>query len=247
MSKDIRPGRQARAVRETHSAGGTLIPQGAVVTVQSTCAEPHLFVAAGEGKVGMTLHVEDFLFAPVYDEPAAPAPLDPSKVKAGDTVTVSGGGTGDRPAYEITGVAWEPSHSPGTLWVGPVCISAPLVTLTDHQPALEPEPEWKPGTVYDARLAGGADPFRVWAIEGDTPGTTAEFTDYLGNSYEAGELLDVRPLVVIDPAEVDVDAVSAAIYKAMYGGDWRQASSPARDIYGLGAAAALVALGIEES
>lgn len=137
-----------------------------------------------------------FLADMVFVRDTTPAPLDPSKVKAGDTVTVSGGGTGDRPAYQITGVAWEPSHSPGTLWVGPVCISAPLVILTDHQPAPEPEKDLLAETIWKASRAD----------EGTISAT--------GANHVAAAIRNL--FVVIDPAAVD-ESELASIIAGEYG------------------------------
>jgi hypothetical protein len=81
--------------------------------------------------------------------------LDPSAVKAGDTVTVQVI-TADQQKFHLTG---EVRNVGASLWVGPICIDLPAddierVTLTDHQPA--PKPEWKPGTSGTAsvRLMG---------------------------------------------------------------------------------------------
>src|SRR5690606_11005522 len=106
-----------------------------------------------------------------------PAPLDPSKVKPGDTVTVrvepnpgTGWGTLDHgpEAIEVTGTVWLDSgdnpHGP-VAKVGVHALDLPNVTLTAHQPAPEPEPEWKPGTTGTAEVVreganGGPRMFR---------------------------------------------------------------------------------------
>lgn len=87
-------------------------------------------------------------------------PLDPSKVKAGDTVAVrveadpKNGGT-----FEVTGKAYMdygPFGGAGVVKVGAHSLDGYNVTLTAHQPA--PEPEWKPGTVGTATVQPfGAD------------------------------------------------------------------------------------------
>jgi len=131
---------------------------------------------------------------------ATPAPLDPANVKAGDMVTVRV--VEGRNEYDVHGKAWEPAWEPVYgLSVGNVSLTAPNVTLIAHQPAPEPEPEWKPGTVWvDERgvryLAGsnGSGSPRLYAAD--------------GAFVIPGPDTDVRPLVVIDPADVDVDALA---------------------------------------
>jgi hypothetical protein len=135
--------------------------------------------------------------------------IDPAAVKAGDTVTLES----DELVANVAGRVTDIQHDHGAwtvyLALGVMGHSTPFVvgvgtswTLTDHQPA--PEPEWEPGTVYSARLAGASDPFHVWS---DLDEGERAFMDGRGNAYDTGELLDVRPLVVIDPAEVDVAAL----------------------------------------
>lgn len=75
-----------------------------------------------------------------------PAPLDRSKVKAGDTVTLEmeGGRKVTAPVSERT----VPGKTKGTWFLdvysdgSPVSFSAVHWTLTAHQTAPEPEPEW---------------------------------------------------------------------------------------------------------
>jgi hypothetical protein len=98
------------------------------------------------------------------------AEFDPSKVKPGDTVTVrvepnpvTGWGTLDHgpEAIEVTGKVWLDSgdnpHGP-VAKVGVHALGLPNVTLTDHQPA--PEPDW------DA-MAEVIGDFECAACEGD--------------------------------------------------------------------------------
>jgi hypothetical protein len=167
-----------------------------------------------------------------------PHPLDPSKVKAGDTVTVTGGG-GAHPAYEVTGAAWEPDHSPGTLWVGPVCISSSLVTLTAHQPAPEPEPEWKRGqvAVVTPSMPRGEITRAIRSGDGNW------HTDG-GGFWEDDEVANVRLLVVIDPADLHVVEVAKAMHQVDYPGlDF--ALNLDQSVYVAKARAALAYLGIE--
>lgn len=77
-------------------------------------------------------------------------PLDPAKVKAGDTVTLTRGG------WTVTDVVDRWYHGAGKIWYRfrfaawhdahyDMPIGNEYWTLTDHQPAPEPEIEWKPG------------------------------------------------------------------------------------------------------
>jgi hypothetical protein len=96
-----------------------------------------------------------------------PASLDLTKVKAGDTATVRVEYTGEDPAlpFEVTA---EVTERRGQRWVGPVTIDREggyTTTLIAHQPAPEPEPEWKPGTTGTAEVVreganGGPRMFR---------------------------------------------------------------------------------------
>lgn len=153
-------------------------------------------------------------FEPVDD---APAPLDPSKVKVGDTVTLT---NGTAPLHG--GVVDSVRERAAQLWFrfrfgeqADAYFEVPLsdrfgegYTLTAHQPAPEPEPEWKPGTVYGAD--GQSE--RYWfSDDGSSDG--AVFRNDVGDEYAPSELahLDLKSLVVIDLAKVDVDAVASAI------------------------------------
>lgn len=79
-----------------------------------------------------------------------PAPLDSSKVKAGDVVTVRVEPNPELPPFDITGPAYLTSGN--WMYVGGWPLSENRVTLTAHQPAPEPLPEWKPGTTGTATL-----------------------------------------------------------------------------------------------
>lgn len=127
--------------------------------------------------------------------------IDPKNVKPGDMVTLSRGNSTARGAvthvqdflhleelgrYRVKGLGDGTRTGGYTEW-----------TLTAHQPAPEPEPEWKPGTVAEIEVDGG-DLYR--AIKGDVNGHWHTVT---GDTYGTGEVTDVRQLVVLDPAVVD--------------------------------------------
>src|SRR5690606_20861515 len=68
-----------------------------------------------------------------------PAPLDPSKVKPGDTVTVrveEEYAHTTHPAYTIS----DTTAYGDPVMVGPFVLDQEHITLLDHQPAPEPEP-----------------------------------------------------------------------------------------------------------
>lgn len=144
---------------------------------------------------------------------ATPAPIDPSKVKAGDTATVEviplhG------PRYSLAGEVYRVDTS-GPLWIGPVSITAPdedivRVTLTDHQPAPEPEPEYRSQFVAVTDANGGASYEGFIDADGDFYGMEDGFLRLASlENYQ-----NARPLVVIDPAAVDVDALAKTVRKA---------------------------------
>lgn len=80
---------------------------------------------------------------------------DPSKVKAGDTVTLNIDPSPMEVPYRPYSVRGEVYPIGASLFAGgwPI-IGHPSVTLADHKPAPEPEPEWKPGTVVFGHRAG---------------------------------------------------------------------------------------------
>lgn len=97
----------------------------------------------------------------VKDVDATPTPLDPSRVKAGDTVTLRVG-AGDLPTLTIAGLTHKTING---VYLGGWRINRlpDYVTLTAHQPAPEPEPEWKPGTVGTATIRDVKGVRGVWA------------------------------------------------------------------------------------
>lgn len=87
--------------------------------------------------------------------PVTPDPFDVAKVKAGDTVEVrvEEGYAFNPAAYTINGTVWKSPHGP--LMIGPLVLDQDLITLTDHQPAPEPEPaKPAPGTFGTAVVKG---------------------------------------------------------------------------------------------
>lgn len=149
--------------------------------------------------------------------------IDPSAVKAGDTVTLLVDPPDTHPAFTVAGE----THSLGgpTVYLGGWRVDdlPDYVTLTDHQPAPEPEPElptrgtfgWA-DTVDGRRhgfVVGGANgsdyrAFRYYLPESDYSRATESFSTFV-------------PDVVIDPAAVDVDAlIDDALKSAQAKGYW---------------------------
>lgn len=171
----------------------------------------------------------------VTDVDTTPAPLDPSRIKAGDTVTVTVLADGMRREATVHGEAWAAEDG---LRVGTVHLLADAVRLTDHQPAPDPEPVWEPGMLLLGNLAGSGMDDRFFFTDGN--GGRVLVSDD-GGTWDPGELLNAREAVVIDPAAVDVDALAAAIRKAEETGGPFTATTTRL------ALAALAHLGIEAS
>lgn len=153
--------------------------------------------------------------------------IDPRSVKAGDTVTLTRG------KASHTGVViglpnWgyvldtgakqhDDYYSAHTDYIS----DDEAWALTAHQPAPEPEPKWEPGTVAEATVrgargirviratnTGGSDPHEMdptW-ISADLVDRGQKVNGYDGTYlHHDDDVTDARPLVVIDPATVDVD------------------------------------------
>src|SRR5690606_19386269 len=113
-------------------------------------------------------------------------------VTAGDPVTpeADGGRKVTAPVSEHT----LPGKAQGTWFLdvhadgNPVSFSKHHWTLTAHQPAPEPEPEWEPGTVADIEV-GGDMQYRAIRTDDHLCSTERHRT------YEDAEVTDVRPLV----------------------------------------------------
>jgi hypothetical protein len=136
--------------------------------------------------------------------------IDPSTVNAGDTVTVAV--KFDNPEFRdftLRGEVYNAMEG-ASLYVGGWPLQAQNVTLTAHQPAPEPEVEWKPGTVGTATVRGVDDvrvlrSHRTGSVASEFWLSDSEVDGYL--QHQDPHVTDVRPLVVIDPAAVDVDAL----------------------------------------
>lgn len=235
----------------------------------------------------------------LVDADATPAPLDPSKVKAGDTVTLEEGlsrFTGvvdsvreraaqtwfrfrygeqadaylEMPVTDGFGRTWtltdhqpapepEPAPNDPEVLVGdsyfrlsevPAYAERLLarlieeqqkskelhIALTEIAPAPEPEPEWKPWTVADIMVHPSGV---LRAVRARTGNYWAADTEEV---YSDDDVESVRPLVVIDPAAVDVEAVAAAIANEL-----GLLPNEVEPMHREAAVGALAALGIEPS
>jgi len=163
------------------------------------------------GGIMHVLRTEEFLAAFELVEDVT-TPLDPSKVKAGDTVTVRFAQTGDE--FTTTAYCPEDIKQSGHVYIlgwplnkpgGLHGLAVKHFELLDHQPASEPEPEWKPGmvAVITPSMPGGNI---VRSIRGHEGNWVNEFH----GSWDDDEVAHVRPLIVIDPAEVDLDKLVEA-------------------------------------
>lgn len=156
----------------------------------------------------------------VKDVDATPAPLDPFRVKVGDTVTLERG----RASVTDEVAAWhrrphghfsvtlvnDPAGPPYRVVGG---ITGTSWTLTAHQPAPEPEPEFQHRALYTATVRGVSD-VKVQYADPDDPMPWLSLEPTGPDKFrwhEPKHVTDVRPLVVIDPAVVDVDALAEAI------------------------------------
>src|SRR5690606_27087871 len=123
--------------------------------------------------------------------------FDPANVKAGDTATaevspVHTDGDGPKP-FTITGEVWADGQ---TLMLGGWSITLPNLTLTDPQPAAEPE--YEVGHVYEATVANVG---RVQVVRVD-PSMDADgpplypfpwFVPSKNDHYAEHVVTDVRP------------------------------------------------------
>lgn len=198
MSAKITPGHNARAIRSTTSLGGVDVAKNAQVTVIEHGDDTAWFTARLEAS-HLILPVGDFEPVEPPEPFATSTPLDPSKVKAGDTVTLFVAPAGHAPTFTVAG---ETYLNGDIVMVGGWPVMDPRTTLTDHQLAPEPEPEWEPEMVAVATVRG-VEGVRI--VRTDNPhfpwasGATVK-ANWL---HATSSVTDVRPLVVIDPAAVD--------------------------------------------
>lgn len=193
-------GTKVRAIRDTKSYGAeTPIKKDTVLEVSRTneVDSAALFTANRPDTGGVyALAKDDF-------EPAdaTPAPLDKSKVRVSDTVTVTIAARNGTPEFEITGSVYG-DEEPHGLAVGDYMLMHDRVTLTAHQPAPEPEPEpeWKPGTVAVATVRGMTN-VRVMRLEPSPTDTRHHWVDLDGTIPDDSRVTDVRPLVVLSEEE----------------------------------------------
>lgn len=161
---------------------------------------------------GNVFRPEDLIWHPDHD---------PSKVKPGDTVTVLIAPAGHAPTFTVTGEAYVMGPD-DALWVGPYPIEDARHALTDHQPAPEPEPEWKDGQIGDALVHGAS-------VRGfiSNSGESFVFSVPGGGYHEAGHgsFEDFVPLVVIDRQTVDLDKFAHVIDGKRNAGMYEQASA----------------------
>jgi hypothetical protein len=149
------------------------------------------------------------------DAPGNAAALDPAWVFPGDTVTLEKDGG----KYEGAVAALTTDGMGRLMWVVMGGIQFHMEgpdawALTAHQPAPEPEPEWKPGTFVSGEFEGRRG-----------QGVVTEQGEFLFWNHTGGHMqeeplstiTDVRPLAVIDPADVDVVALQREIDDAMPG------------------------------
>lgn len=146
-----------------------------------------------------------------HPDDITPAPLDPAKVKTGDTVTLTRGQAvviDEVRAVRHPHTEWfafelsqdQKGESARAVKAGPRIV-LDAWTLTDHQPAPAPEPEWEDGSMAAVTARGWINGWSVrvpggWASHSETDDVRTD-----------DEVESVRPLVVIDPATVDVVAL----------------------------------------
>lgn len=125
------------------------------------------------------------------------------RVKAGDTVTATvtplGDNEGPKP-FEIKGEVYMDPFG-DVLMVGAFRLEEENVTLTDHQPAPEPEPEWEHHGIYKATVRGESEVTVMYEDPKDhQPWKSLTGIGDAGYLWHAvDQVTDVRPLVVIDP------------------------------------------------
>jgi hypothetical protein len=228
---EFKTGDRVRAVRDTSTLGGRPIKEGEqFVVLASPDGRAYMPVAPSSGAWparggfrpdsptgGRSVSAEDFEHdnAPVVDDLwdakdrvqrevaaevfTAPAPLDPSGrlELAADFFHAK---TGTAASYFTVDLSPEER--------APYYAAADAFLAAHLTP--EPEPEWKPGTVADIE-ADGDNTYRAIRTEAGWWEAENNWT------YADAEVTDVRPLVVIDPDDVDVVALQREIDNAVPG------------------------------
>lgn len=136
--------------------------------------------------------------------------IDPSKVKAGDTVWVRFIETGE----ELVTKAYRPESitEPGP-WAfllgwplnkgnGGHGLAVKYFEILDHQPA--PQPEWQPGTVYEITTRDDHT-IAAWCITGARSGHVV-FLDQDGEEYDPSELLAITPQTSVNFTVAELEA-----------------------------------------
>jgi hypothetical protein len=141
----------------------------------------------------------------------APAPLDPAKVavtlKGGDYIEAESDGAkvGGKVSHVtergLVAIEHLGEFAIHHITASPTPDGYRMFVLTAHQPAPEPEPEWKPGTVLLGNLPGPYPDDQFWVV--DDGETDPYVVDDTGVKHYPADLLNVREAVVIDPADAD--------------------------------------------
>jgi hypothetical protein len=177
-ASEFKMGDHIRAVRDTSTLGGRAIQEGEQFVVEAP-ADGRTVSAADFERVE-DHGTGDGSASDICAEPGCncdlerrfPAPLDPSKVKAGDTVTVKA--VDPESPFVMSGLvekAEDATPENGataahlTIW-GRVYTVGRMLTLTSHQPAPEPEPVDERIDAWE-RIAG--HPVFSPAYDGDGP------------------------------------------------------------------------------
>lgn len=152
--------------------------------------------------------------------------MDIRDVKAGDTVTLERDG-GRLPDQDVRAISTGANGRRALVLAGGIAIvveGPDAWTITDHQPAPEPEPEpepeWDSDADYVATVRGIPGLRVTWSPVDDSDRAPWRTRKGVGDGkwswHEDRYVTDVRPLVVIDPAAVDVDGLKRVLASADY-------------------------------
>jgi hypothetical protein len=230
MSK-FKAGDEVRAIRDTHSDS-----ERHTASTQFVVGEKVLGLVPGEFSAGPVEAPNRYIFPEVdfelvldpSKEVAAPSAteatrLDPGAVKAGDYIEAESDGTGIKgPVLHINENGYVSIQHLGSFAIEGITTKDTgyrLFTLTDHQPAPEPEPEWSRAADYVATVRGIPGVRVTWSPvdDGDSnPWRTREpITDEKHSWHPESEVTDVHPLVVIDPATVSKDILATKAFTSV--------------------------------